>query len=63
MTRAVLVALGTRGDVEPFVRLGRCLRVEGYEVCVAVLADGRARVEQAGLRPVVVGPEIGRAHV
>lgn len=54
--RVLLVALGTRGDVEPFVRLGWRLRREGYAVTLAVLADGAARVREAGLEPVVVGP-------
>lgn len=60
--RAVLlVALGTRGDVEPFVRLGWRLQAEGYAVTVAVLADGAARVHAAGLRPAVVGPAAAQA--
>lgn len=54
--RVLLVALGSRGDVEPFVRLGWRLRAEGYAVTVAVLADSEARVRAAGLAAVVVGP-------
>ncbi|WP_122262085.1 glycosyltransferase [Ornithinimicrobium cerasi] len=57
----LLVALGTRGDVEPFVRLGWRLRAEGYAVTVAVLEDGAARVRAAGLRPAVVGPVAAQA--
>lgn len=54
--RVLLVAIGTRGDVEPAVRLGSVLQRQGDRVVVAVLADGVAAVEGAGLRPLVVGP-------
>lgn len=54
--RVLLVAVGTRGDVVPAVRLGAALRERGDDVLVAVLADGAPDVERAGLRPVVVGP-------
>lgn len=53
--RVAIVALGTRGDVEPAVRLGTALRDRGDQVVVATLADGAAPVERAGLRPAVVG--------
>lgn len=54
--RVLILALGTRGDVEPAGRLATVLRLEGAEVAVAVFADGGDRVRTAGARSVVVGP-------
>ena len=59
--RVLLLALGTRGDVEPFARLGQALRARGYDVTAAVLADGAPRLELAGVRAVVVGPPAEQA--
>ncbi|MFK5633389.1 MULTISPECIES: glycosyltransferase [unclassified Ornithinimicrobium] len=59
--RVLLLALGTRGDVEPFARLGQTLRAQGYDVTAAVLADGAPRLERAGVRAVVVGPTADHA--
>src|SRR5690606_28132356 len=59
--RVLLVAMGTRGDVEPAVRLGSALEQGGDSVVVAVLADGAGAVEEAGLRPLVVGPPSAEA--
>lgn len=58
--QVLLVAVGTRGDVEPFTRLGQALARAGASVSAAVLADGADRVRRAGLRPVVVGPPAAR---
>ena len=57
----LLVAIGTRGDVEPAVRLGSALSESGDEVVVGVLADGAVAVEDAGLTPLVVGPPADEA--
>jgi UDP:flavonoid glycosyltransferase YjiC (YdhE family) len=59
--RVLLVALGTRGDVEPAVRLGSALEQRGDSVVVAVLADGAAAVAEAGLTPLVAGPPAAEA--
>lgn len=57
----LLVAVGTRGDVEPAARLAQTLVREGLSVSVAVLADGVERVRVAGATPVVVGPSSATA--
>src|SRR5215218_246587 len=49
--RVALVAFGTRGDVQPFVCLGRALADRGHEVEVVVPRNGEAMVLAAGLRP------------
>lgn len=59
--RVVVVALGTRGDVEPAVRLGVALRQRGDQVVVSTLADGAEQVAAAGLTPSVVGPASAEA--
>ncbi|WP_134771986.1 glycosyltransferase [Ornithinimicrobium flavum] len=59
--RVLLVGIGTRGDVEPLVRLGSALRRRGDDPVVAVLADGEDVVAAAGLRPLVVGPPAAEA--
>lgn len=59
--RVVIVALGTRGDVEPAVRLGTALQHRGDQVIVATLADGAEHVARAGLSPLVVGPPSAEA--
>ncbi|HSP60220.1 MAG TPA: hypothetical protein VLO09_04100, partial [Ornithinimicrobium sp.] len=46
--------------MEPFARLGEVLRAQGYAVTAAVLEDGAARMERAGVTPVVVGPAADR---
>lgn len=48
--RVALVAFGTRGDVQPFVCLGRALADRGHEVEVVVPRNGEAMVLAAGLR-------------
>ncbi|HRF48838.1 MAG TPA: glycosyltransferase [Anaerolineales bacterium] len=45
----VLLAAGTRGDVQPYVALGAALRNAGQRVRVATFAAFRALVEDAGL--------------
>jgi UDP:flavonoid glycosyltransferase YjiC (YdhE family) len=49
--RVALVAFGTRGDVQPFVCLGRALADRGHEIEVVVPRNGEAMVVAAGLRP------------
>lgn len=44
-----LLALGTRGDVQPLVALGRGLQAAGYAVTVGTTADFQVFVESYGL--------------
>ena len=46
---ALLVALGSHGDVHPFVGLGLTLRGRGHEVTVVANEHFRPLIEQAGL--------------
>src|SRR5687767_10362457 len=52
--RVVIFAIGTRGDVQPYVALGRGLSDAGHEVVVATHEPFRAFVTQYGLgfRPI-----------
>ncbi|WP_198010068.1 glycosyltransferase, partial [Saccharomonospora halophila] len=47
--RATLVAVGSRGDVQPFLALGAALRARGHEVRLATHGDFRGLVTEAGL--------------
>ncbi|QYC42891.1 4'-demethylrebeccamycin synthase [Nonomuraea coxensis DSM 45129] len=49
LTRVLLVAHGSDGDVLPFVRLGGVLRERGHDVTLLTHAPYRERVEAAGL--------------
>ena len=52
--RVTLLTVGSRGDVQPYVALGRGLRAAGHEVVVATHEPFRALVTECGLgfRPV-----------
>jgi len=52
--KIVLAAVGSLGDLHPFVALGLALRAQGLGVVVASAAEYRDKVERAGLefRPV-----------
>src|SRR5688572_11187406 len=54
--RVVIFAIGTRGDVQPYVALGRGLKEAGHEVVVATHEPFRGFVTQHGLgfRPIAV---------
>lgn len=47
--RILLLAWGSRGDVDPFLALGHGLRAAGHEVTVAAPTDFAARARAAGL--------------
>lgn len=47
--RFALVAIGSRGDLEPFLALGEALRHRGHAVSVATHGDSAALVRAAGL--------------
>jgi UDP:flavonoid glycosyltransferase YjiC (YdhE family) len=50
----VMAAIGTRGDVQPFVAIGKELLARGHAVSFATTADHRELIEPQGLahRPV-----------
>ena len=48
--RVAIAALGTRGDVLPYVVLGRGLREAGHDVLISTMARYRGLVEGASLR-------------
>ncbi|MFB7371995.1 glycosyltransferase [Streptomyces sp. NPDC056222] len=49
MGRVVILALGSRGDVEPCIALARALRQDGYDVTIHALDDFRDLVGRAGI--------------
>lgn len=49
MTRFTIIALGSRGDVQPFIALGLGLQAAGYSVTIAAAADYAELVESYGL--------------
>lgn len=49
MGRVVILALGSRGDVEPFVALATALRQDGHDVMIHALDDFRDLVGRAGI--------------
>ncbi|WP_156690411.1 glycosyltransferase [Mycobacterium sp. Marseille-P9652] len=62
--KVVVVAYGSRGDVEPCAALGRELMRRGHDVRVAVPPDRLALVEAVGLTGVAYGPDTrGRMDV
>lgn len=48
--RITILAVGTRGDVQPYVALGVRLRTAGHDVCVATCEPFREFVSSQGLR-------------
>ena len=58
LTHVILCALGSSGDVHPFVGVGRALRQRGYRVTVVTAGYFRGLVEQAGLEFVDPLPEL-----
>jgi len=52
--RLVLVTVGTRGDVQPFIVLGRALAARGFDVTIATHSDYEAWVKASsfGFRPI-----------
>jgi UDP:flavonoid glycosyltransferase YjiC (YdhE family) len=56
----VLASYGTRGDVEPYVAVGRELLRRGHEVRMAVPPDQVGFAESAGLAAVTYGPDTRR---
>jgi sterol 3beta-glucosyltransferase len=57
--RIVVIAPGSRGDIQPYVALGKGLRGSGHEVQVVTNAEFESLVRSYGLdcRPVAIGVE------
>ncbi len=58
--RFALASYGTRGDVEPYVVIGRELLCRGHDVRMAVSPDQVGFAESAGLAAVAYGPDTRR---
>ena len=64
--RITILALGTRGDVEPYLALGLGLQASGYQVCMAVPTNFDSVVQQHGLgyRPLGIDmPDLIRSDI
>ena len=55
--QALLIALGSHGDVHPFVGIGLGLRARGHRVRVVAYYNFRELVERAGLEFISCGSE------
>lgn len=53
--RALLIPIGSHGDVHPFIAIGRALARRGHEVTVMTNPYFDALVRDAGLRPRAIG--------
>lgn len=58
----VMVVVGTRGDVQPFVSIGRRLAAYGHRVRLATHSNFRSFVEQNGAGEVEFYPLGGDPH-
>ena len=56
IVRIAILAMGTRGDVQPYVALGLGLQRAGHDVYIASLDLFRDFVEDVGLGFVSAGP-------
>jgi sterol 3beta-glucosyltransferase len=56
--RILLLSLGTRGDIEPFVALGQRLRLAGHDVAVCASASFEPWVTEHGLAYVYMNNDI-----
>jgi len=56
--RLTCLALGSRGDVQPFVALGQALQARGHQVCIATELEYLELARQAGLGAACVGGSI-----
>jgi rhamnosyltransferase subunit B len=58
MSRILLATLGSLGDLNPYIAVGRALLAHGQRVRLATSIDYRARVEAAGLEFAPLAPSI-----
>jgi len=56
--RILILTMGTRGDVQPYVALGRALRARGHEVTVSTGSGFDDLIEAHGLRAAPVSTDI-----
>ncbi|MBZ0288465.1 MAG: glycosyltransferase, partial [Anaerolineae bacterium] len=49
MTKILITTFGTRGDIQPFIALGKGLKTAGFEVAVCTSEGYKAFVEEHGL--------------
>ncbi len=54
--RAILVTIGSLGDLHPFIAIGHALRARGVDVVLAVPHDHVAKVRAAGLSAAAILP-------
>jgi rhamnosyltransferase subunit B len=57
VSRVVLTPVGSAGDVNPFIWLGRALKARGHEVVLITAAPFRASAEREGLTFLAVGDD------
>ena len=66
----MLITLGTRGDVQPYIALGKAIQARGHTVFICTSRDAGEMIETAGLRhrplkadakALVTGPEAAAA--
>lgn len=53
MSRITMIAFGTRGDVQPFIALGKGLQASGHQVRIVAGSNFRSWIEQHGLEAAV----------
>lgn len=58
MSRVLLATLGSLGDLNPYIAVGRALVERGHPVRLATSVDYRARIEAAGLEFASLSPSI-----
>ncbi|CDO61320.1 Glycosyl transferase/GT1 [Candidatus Phaeomarinobacter ectocarpi] len=56
--RILLMTLGSRGDVQPFIALGCALKSDGHDVAVSTAANFTDMIEKAGLRSAPVSVDM-----
>jgi sterol 3beta-glucosyltransferase len=58
MTNILIATFGTRGDIQPFIALGKGLEAAGYDVAVCTSEGYKAFVEEHGLRYIFMDNEL-----
>ena len=56
--KTALLTLGTRGDVQPFIALGKALKARGHEVVLGAPENFRSWIEDHGLVYQSIGVDI-----
>lgn len=60
MTKILITTFGTRGDIQPFIALGKGLKAAGYDIAIATSEGFRAFVEECDLDYVHMDNELLR---